>query len=655
MRAESTAAMILGCVVLGFVSTTSATHTLFVAPPSSPTSSVRQQMDGSAARPFSSLHKALEIGVRGLKDTNGTLSEDVDILLLPGVHALKKPLNFGPLDGGDGTHTITFAPSDPIAGATISGAVEIGSWTRSSPATIKHTGLRGSPNIELWTAHLPVELNTDGSSLQLWRDKTRLKLAASPTLRYKHANSTFIVFNRSGDIRSDYHDFGRVLLLLYESWTASLHRMTKVDASNNTAYLANAYDTHWATNMPGATGSRVQVQNALELLDETDEFYFDRLKGEVHLATTRSSDSLAPPTSIFAAGPTELILANGTEAAPVVGVHFANLTIGYAGVETASCFASSCHLQSGNFLTSALVRLRHARGWAFEECTIGHSGGYAVWFEQGVTDCRVEGCHISDVAGGVRVGITPAVNQEAWPSAATKRITVSGNVIEDGGHVYLEGCGVLVQRSVEDTVISHNEIHHFRYTGVSTGWTFGYMPTHTRNTSTRFNHIHHIGGGWLSDLGCVYTLGHQPESEVRNNVCHDVQSFNYGGWAYYTDEGSRDLLFRDNVATRTKCAGHHQHYGIDNTITNNIYYDVNIGDVPTPGRPDVKITDCDGAIRTSTTKAKHSSFAFTHNIVFQPSSYKGKMVTTIFPSFGLKNFSFSDNNYYNKVREGEGE
>ena len=260
MRTESTAAMILVCAILSCVSTTSATHTLFVAPPSSPTSSV-QQMDGSAARPFSSLHKALEIGVRGLKDANGTLSEDVHILLLPGVHALKEPLHFGPLDGGDGTHTITFAPSDPIAGATISGAVELGPWTRSLPATIKRTGLRGSPDIDLWTAHLPVELNTDGSSLQLWRGKTRLKLAASPTLRYKHANSTFIVFNRSGDIRSDYHDFGRVLLLLYESWAASLHRMTKVDASNNTAYLANAYDTHWATHIPGATGSRFQVSS----------------------------------------------------------------------------------------------------------------------------------------------------------------------------------------------------------------------------------------------------------------------------------------------------------------------------------------------------------------------------------------------------------
>jgi hypothetical protein len=74
---------------------------------------------------------------------------------------------------------------------------------------------------------------------------------------------------------------------------------------------------------------------------------------------------------------------------------------------------------------------------------------------------------------------------------------VIDNVLTDGGHFYQEGCGVLAQ-DASNTVIAHNEISFFRYTGVSTGWTWGYAQTVVSNISTHFNHIHDIGMGWLS-------------------------------------------------------------------------------------------------------------------------------------------------------------
>ena len=171
-------------------------------------------------------------------------------------------------------------------------------------------------------------------------------------------------------------------------------------------------------------------------------------------------------------------------------------------------------------------------------------------------------------AGAVRIGYghggVTAVNQ------ISANISVHDNYLMDGGYFYEAGCGVLAQ-SIANVSIAHNEIAHFKYTGVSVGWTWGFTPTSVANVYVGYNLIYDIGQWTLSDMGCVYTLGKQENTMVINNVCHDVYAYNYGGWGLYTDEGSSTLRFRDNVVYRTKDAGQHQHYGLDNVFTNNIY------------------------------------------------------------------------------------
>ena len=85
-----------------------------------------------------------------------------------------------------------------------------------------------------WKAPIPAGFNSSsiGGRMQMWRGDTRLTLARSPTLTYVHANSTFITF-KGTDIASTYHDFANVHLVLYESWTASMHMLSHVDAANH--------------------------------------------------------------------------------------------------------------------------------------------------------------------------------------------------------------------------------------------------------------------------------------------------------------------------------------------------------------------------------------------------------------------------------------
>jgi parallel beta-helix repeat protein len=157
--------------------------------------------------------------------------------------------------------------------------------------------------------------------------------------------------------------------------------------------------------------------------------------------------------------------------------------------------------------------------------------------------------------------------------------------------------GVWIGQSSGNTV-AHNEISDTYYTAISLGWTWGYGPTAAHDNRIEFNNLYNIGRGLLSDMGCIYSLGVQPGTVERNNLCHDVTRYDYGGWGIYTDEGSSQIVIENNIVYRTQDGGFHQHYGRENTVRNNIFA---FGQL--------------AQLRRSR-KESHLSFTLEHNIVY---------------------------------------
>jgi hypothetical protein len=62
---------------------------------------------------------------------------------------------------------------------------------------------------------------------------------------------------------------------------------------------------------------------------------------------------------------------------------------------------------------------------------------------------------------------------------------------------------------------------------------------------------------------------------IHGNLCSNVSSFDYGAMGYYLDQASQFVTVTDNVAHDIKCAGFLQNFGLNCTISNNVFAYVN--------------------------------------------------------------------------------
>ena len=227
------------------------------------------------------------------------------------------------------------------------------------------------------------------------------------------------------------------------------------------------------------------------------------------------------------------------------------------------------------------IYLCGVKGIRFDGCSFAHTGNYALRFASGCTMCEVTNCRLYDLgAGGIWMGseldcrgdgceVKRLILQPNRPDSTAHNL-ISNCVITAAGRFNPEATGVIIGHC-SDTKVVHNDIYDILYTGISVGWVWGYAGSVAQRNEIAWNRIYDLGKGIMSDMGGVYTLGTSYGTRVHHNEIHDVRSFTYGGWALYCDEGSEGVTMDHNVCWNTTDGGFHQHYGVDNTIRNNVF------------------------------------------------------------------------------------
>lgn len=370
-------------------------------------------------------------------------------------------------------------------------------------------------------------------------------------------------------------DRDRAWLHVWQSWTTGRHRLSAVSTSSGRVDITPA--ANWAFHQFGSS-QRYVLENALSALDAPGEWLM--LKDRA-LYMPRSGDVQA--TTAYLPVNERLLVMRGdpergrwVEHVHIKGLEFAYTYQPLLGGAAQGDWQAAVHVP-------AAIEIRGGRFIRLEECKVSHAGGYAVWLRAATQHVTISRCAMKDLgAGGVKIGEPSEPRSGAVVTGFNR---VLNSVVSDVGVLFPGAPGIWLGHTFGNLVQS-NVVSNTRYSGISVGWQWGYGRATSGDNQIERNVLWNIGQGELADLAGIYTLGRSPGTRVVGNVVRKVRGYGRygaGAWGLYADEGSSELLFRDNVVIDAASGGFHLHYGRDLTVAHNFF----LGG----GAPEVSWTD----------------------------------------------------------------
>lgn len=474
---------------------------------------------GTIKLPFASITKARDI----VRTINKNMSGDIIINLRGGTYELPSTFTLSSYDSGTNGYNIIYKAyhtERPI----ISGGKRVSQWILYNPAK----------NI------YKAKVDTIENSRQLYVNGIHAVRARSKDASGWSENGDG--YNCPENVK-DWKNITQVEVVSFKEWKC--HRGHIASVHNGHVTMGQPYwrYIHYQYNAPP-----VWIENAFELLDTCSEWYLDRKKGEVYYIPKKDEDM--NKENVVLPKLETLISANNISNVQFIGITFSYATWLFPNSDhgfpcTQADLFDPLQIPTENRQIPANICFTYSQNVRIENCRFTHLGASGLQFFTGCKNNKIINNEFDDISGSaISIGNLNNANSVGKDNVSDN--IVGNNLITHVAEEY-KGCvGILVGYTTH-TIITHNEIRHLPYSGISVGWGYSFKIVAGKNNDISYNLIDSIMME-LRDGGGIYTLSSQPGARIHHNFIN--HQFNTSG-SLYPDNGSSNMRWDYNVVIHT--------------------------------------------------------------------------------------------------------
>ncbi len=346
-------------------------------------------------------------------------------------------------------------------------------------------------------------------------------------------------------------------------WTLSRTPVNSITRGRVTTVF-DMQQPQWATHttqgyehLKIGTGRQFFIENALELLDEPGEFYFDKSAKKMYYYPYEEEDMT---TAEVYAGTTEkmLTIQGSSIANKVSNIELNNLTFKYSALNEISDNGVKfnqadnewyCNSPSAvgyiDRLFPAQIVVNYADSVTIKNCDFACLGSNGINMDNAVSNSTVVGNTFRDISGTALV-VGNFLHTNTLPSGHQRvvNVEVANNVIRRVANEYT-GCPAVSIYYAKNVNMHHNDIKDVPYTGISVGWGWGADVSDCCDIKVTHNRIENVTHK-TEDGAHIYTLSRMENTYISNNYLIDAGDYRGG---IYLDEGTEAITMENNVVT----------------------------------------------------------------------------------------------------------